>query len=212
MCWNNAGISGSAEQDFYSTEAWNRIMAVNPTGVFFLIKYAIPAMVANGGGSIVNLSSIAGIIGSEHVYMASKTAVRLMTKSVAVQHIRAWLFTIMLNQYANMVRRASREQATVDIEQMSSALVATTDPTASRQLRELERALGCLPGQQREVLPLVGLEGMSYETAAQILSMPVGTIRSLLSRGRDALRHLIDLREGPHLVTASGRERQPLVA
>jgi NAD(P)-dependent dehydrogenase (short-subunit alcohol dehydrogenase family) len=142
---NNAGISGSAEQDFYSTEAWHRIMAVNPTGVFFLIKYAIPAMVANGGGSIVNLSSIAGIIGSEHVHMASKTVVRLMTKSVAVQHIRAWLFTIMLNQYANMVRRASREQATVDIEQMSSALVATTDPTASRQLRELERRLAAFP-------------------------------------------------------------------
>jgi NAD(P)-dependent dehydrogenase (short-subunit alcohol dehydrogenase family) len=53
----------SAEQDFYSTEAWHRIMAVNATGVFFGIKYAIPAMVANGGGSIVSLSSIAGIIG-----------------------------------------------------------------------------------------------------------------------------------------------------
>src|ERR1700720_1162166 len=39
---NNAGISGSAEQDFYSTEAWHRIMAVNATGVFFGIKYAIP--------------------------------------------------------------------------------------------------------------------------------------------------------------------------
>ena len=183
MLVNNAGISGSAEQDFYSTEAWHRIMAVNATGVFFGIKYAIPAMVANGGGSIVNLSSIAGIIGSEHVHMASKTVVRLMTKSVAVQHIRAWLFTIMLNQYANMVRRASREQATVDIEQMSSALVATTDPTASRQLRELERALGRLPGQQREVLPLVGLEGMSYETAAQILSMPVGTLTPIARPG-----------------------------
>src|SRR6201982_277235 len=88
---NNAGISGSAEQDFYSTEAWHRIMAVNATGVFFGIKYAIPAMVANGGGSIVNLSSIAGIIGSEHVHMAynaSKAAVRLMTKSVAVQHAK----------------------------------------------------------------------------------------------------------------------------
>jgi NAD(P)-dependent dehydrogenase (short-subunit alcohol dehydrogenase family) len=85
---NNAGISGSAEQDFYSTEAWHRIMAVNATGVFFGIKYAIPAMIANGGGSIVNLSSIAGIIGSEHVHMAynaSKAAVRLMTKSVAIQ-------------------------------------------------------------------------------------------------------------------------------
>jgi NAD(P)-dependent dehydrogenase (short-subunit alcohol dehydrogenase family) len=50
---NNAGISGSAEQDFYSTEAWHRIMAVNATGVFFGIKYAVPPMIANGGGSIV---------------------------------------------------------------------------------------------------------------------------------------------------------------
>ena len=86
---NNAGISGSAEQDFYSTEVWHQIMAVNATGVFFGMKYAIPAMTAIGGGSIVNLSSIAGIIGSEHVhiaYNASKAAVRLMTKWVAVQH------------------------------------------------------------------------------------------------------------------------------
>ena len=42
------GISGSAEQDFYSTEAWHRIMAVNATGVFFGLKYAIPAMIASG--------------------------------------------------------------------------------------------------------------------------------------------------------------------
>ena len=66
-------------------------MAVNATGVFFGIKYAIPAMIANRGGSIVNLSSIAGVIGSEHVHMAynaSKAAVRLMTKSVAVQHAK----------------------------------------------------------------------------------------------------------------------------
>ena len=74
---NNAGISGSAEPDFYSTEAWHRIMAVNATGVFFGIKYAVPPMIANGGGSIVNLSSTD--IGSEHVHMAynaSKAAVR----------------------------------------------------------------------------------------------------------------------------------------
>lgn len=86
---NNAGISGSAEEDLYSTEAWHRIMNVNSTGVFLGIKHAVPAMIANGGGSIVNLSSIAGIIGSEGIHMAynaSKAAVRLMTKSTAVQH------------------------------------------------------------------------------------------------------------------------------
>jgi NAD(P)-dependent dehydrogenase (short-subunit alcohol dehydrogenase family) len=88
---NNAGVSGSAEQDLYSTEAWHRIMAINATGVFFGIKHVIPAMIANGGGSIVNLSSIAGIIASEGIHMAynaSKAAVRLMTKSVAVQHAK----------------------------------------------------------------------------------------------------------------------------
>jgi NAD(P)-dependent dehydrogenase (short-subunit alcohol dehydrogenase family) len=88
---NNAGVSGSAEQDLYSTPAWHRIMAINATGVFLGIKHAIPAMIANGGGSIVNLSSVAGIIGSEGIHMAynaSKAAVRLMTKSTAVQHAR----------------------------------------------------------------------------------------------------------------------------
>jgi NAD(P)-dependent dehydrogenase (short-subunit alcohol dehydrogenase family) len=88
---NNAGISGSAEQDLYSTPAWHRIMSVNATGVFLGTKYAVQSMIANGGGSIVNLSSIAGLIGSEGIHMAynaSKGAVRLMTKSTAVQHAR----------------------------------------------------------------------------------------------------------------------------
>jgi len=136
-----------------------------------------------------------------------------LLRAVAKRHLwqtgtdlRAWLFTIMHNQYVNMVRRAVREQATVDIEQMSSSLVATTDPTASRQLRELERALGYLPGEQREVLLLVGLEGMSYEAAAQILSVPVGTVRSRLSRGRDALRRLLGLQGGADPPTASRPE------
>lgn len=89
---NNAGVSGSAEQDLFSTEAWHRIMGVNATGVFLGIKHAVAAMIACGnGGSIVNLSSIAGIIGSEFnhmAYNASKAAVRLMTKSTAVQHAK----------------------------------------------------------------------------------------------------------------------------
>jgi RNA polymerase sigma-70 factor (ECF subfamily) len=88
-----------------------------------------------------------------------------------------------------------RDEATIDIEQMSSSLVAITDPTASSQLRELEQSLARLPGEQREVILLVGLEGMSYETAAQVLGVPVGTVRSRLSRGRDALRRLMSLPE-----------------
>jgi NAD(P)-dependent dehydrogenase (short-subunit alcohol dehydrogenase family) len=66
-------------------------MAINATSGFLGIKHAVPAMIANGGGSVVNLSLIAGIIGSERIHMAynaAKAAVRLMTKTVAVQHAR----------------------------------------------------------------------------------------------------------------------------
>ena len=146
--------------------------------------------------------------------LVQETLLRAVAKAHLWQQgtdIRAWLFTIMHNQYVNMVRRAIREDATVDIEQMSSSLVATTDPTASRQLRELERALGRLPGDQREVILLVGLEGLSYEAAAQILGVPVGTVRSRLSRGRDALRRLMDL-EGPNSASAVARKREALAA
>jgi len=90
-----------------------------------------------------------------------------------------------------------REAATIDIEHVSSTLAAATDPTVGRQLLELDRALARLPDEQREVILLVGLEGMAYENAAQILGVPIGTIRSRLSRGRETLRQLMERQEEP---------------
>src|SRR6516164_6692043 len=97
----------------------------------------------------------------------------------------------MHNQFVNTVRREVHEVTAVDIEHISSTLVATTDPTARRQLVELDRALAQLSAEQREVLLLVGLEGMDYGSVAQILDVPIGTVRSRLSRGRERLRELI---------------------
>ena len=89
---NNAGISGSAEQDLYDTAAWNRLMGVNATGVFLGMKYGIAAMKkAGNGGSVINLSSISGIVGQGYIhvgYNASKGAVRLITKAAAAEHGR----------------------------------------------------------------------------------------------------------------------------
>jgi RNA polymerase sigma-70 factor, ECF subfamily len=110
--------------------------------------------------------------------------------------IRAWLFTIMHNQYVNNIRHAMREEATVDVDQVASTLVATSDPTAARELSELDHALGYLSKGQREVVLLVGLEGMSYDEAAKILRVPIGTIRSRLGRAREALRLLMGIDEG----------------
>ena len=115
-------------------------------------------------------------------------------------NLRAWLFTIMHNQNVNNVRRDIRESGALGIETISVALPATTDPTASRQMFELERALAQLPLEQRQVILLVGLEGISYEDAAGILLIPVGTVRSRLSRGRDALRKLLDMEERPSAI------------
>ena len=85
---NNAGISASGYQDLLERPAWDTVMAVNATGVFLGMKYAVPAMRQAGGGSIVNLSSISGVVGQDGIHMAynaSKGAVRTMTKSGAVQ-------------------------------------------------------------------------------------------------------------------------------
>lgn len=86
---NNAGISGSAFEDLYDTDAWNKLMGINATGVFLGMKYGVPAMKKSGGGSIINLSSISGIVGQGYIhvgYNASKGAVRLITKAGAAQH------------------------------------------------------------------------------------------------------------------------------
>jgi len=92
---NAAGISGRLpgtanppkleEQDL---ENWNMVMNVNSTGIFLGMKHVIPAMRAAGGGSIVNISSIYGIVGSPHsvAYHASKGSVRLSTKAAALQY------------------------------------------------------------------------------------------------------------------------------
>ena len=88
---NNAGISGSGERDFRSTDAWDRLLDINARGVFLGTKHAVTEMQKIGGGSIVNISSISGIVGQESVhpgYNASKGAVRLLTKATAVQHAK----------------------------------------------------------------------------------------------------------------------------
>jgi RNA polymerase sigma-70 factor (ECF subfamily) len=121
-----------------------------------------------------------------------------LVRAVAKQHLwqegtnlGAWLFTLMHNLYVNNVRTGSREGTHVDIETATEAVIAVCDPSAPVLLRDLDRALAKLPLEQREVILLVGLEELSYEEAARVLHVPIGTIRSRLSRGRELLRQLM---------------------
>src|SRR5712675_2534564 len=120
-----------------------------------------------------------------------------LTRAVAKQHLwqpgtdlRAWLFTILHNQHVNDVRRSVREGVNVAVEEMAPVLTVQSNAVAVLQLRDLEAAIARLPQEQRAVILLVGLEGMRYEEVAVVLGVPVGTIRSRLSRGREALRRL----------------------
>ena len=89
---NNAGISGYDEENNLGTTTWDRLLNINAKGVFLGMKHAIAAMEQGDGGSIVNISSISGIVGQDFIHMgynASKGAVRLMTKSAAVRWAEA---------------------------------------------------------------------------------------------------------------------------
>jgi len=86
---NNAGIfiGGNAEET--TLDKWDKVMHVNATGTFLGIKYAIPEMRKAGGGSIVNISSISGILGfGAAAYNASKGAIRTLTKNVAADYAK----------------------------------------------------------------------------------------------------------------------------
>lgn len=86
---NNAGILLMAGLEDTTLEAWNEVLAVNQTGSFLGLKAAIPALRRAGGGSVINTSSIYGLVGSgaATAYQATKGAVRIMSKTAAIQYV-----------------------------------------------------------------------------------------------------------------------------
>jgi NAD(P)-dependent dehydrogenase (short-subunit alcohol dehydrogenase family) len=86
---NNAGIGGEAHPTGeYSIESWNRVIDVNLNGVFYGMRYQIPAMLQSGGGAIVNMASILGSVGfaTSSAYVAAKHGVVGLTKSAAIEY------------------------------------------------------------------------------------------------------------------------------
>ncbi len=108
--------------------------------------------------------------------------------------LRAWLFTIMHNVFVNQLRKASARAPHLSFEEDGVAEAELAAPAAqmrSLEVRDLDYALQRLPAEQREVVLLVGLEEMSYAEVALALDIPIGTVMSRLSRGRERLRNLM---------------------
>jgi RNA polymerase sigma-70 factor (ECF subfamily) len=115
--------------------------------------------------------------------------------------------TILHNQHVNDVRRSAREGLIVPVEDMEPVLTVQPNAMAALELRDLEAAIAKLPLEQRQVILLAGFEEMRYDQIAEVLNVPIGTVRSRLSRGRDHLRRLMGMTdELPELHDEDGDE------
>jgi 3(or 17)beta-hydroxysteroid dehydrogenase len=121
---NSAGIAPFADIETCTTDEWHRTMAVNVDSVFFGCRNGVRAMKETGGGSIVNISSVSGLIGGHNTaaYNASKGAVRLLTKSVALHCAR--------RQYR--IRCNSVHPTFVETPMLESVVALTRDPASTR--------------------------------------------------------------------------------
>jgi RNA polymerase sigma-70 factor (ECF subfamily) len=107
-----------------------------------------------------------------------------------VRDIRAYLFTTLHNVFIDTGRRRRSAGTEVPLEDATARLVMPATQTFRLEIRDLMDALAQIPREQREVVLLVGMEGMSYGEAAESIGVPIGTVMSRLSRGREALRQL----------------------
>jgi RNA polymerase sigma-70 factor (ECF subfamily) len=102
--------------------------------------------------------------------------------------LRAWLFTVMHNVHVNRVRAT---RATEPLQDEMPELAQRAAQGDALLVRDLDRAIGRLPPEQRAVLLLVTLEEMSYEQVAGTMGIPIGTVMSRLSRAREKLRAMM---------------------
>ena len=104
-------------------------------------------------------------------------------------NLRAWLFSLMHNILVNQVHSPRSVEYPGD--DALPELPTRASQSDALDLRDLSHSLARLPEEQREVLLLVGLEDLSYEETAKVLGIPIGTVMSRLSRGRERLRVLL---------------------
>jgi RNA polymerase sigma factor (sigma-70 family) len=121
-------------------------------------------------------------------------------------NLRSWLFTILLNIVRSEARTNKRRGTVVNLDEIRDAAATTAPPEQPLTMRDLQHAFDQLPETFQEVVVLVAIEGMAYEEAAEIIGVPVGTVRSRLSRAREQLRRAMEAPVAP----ASRAARKPV--
>lgn len=130
--------------------------------------------------------------------LVQESVARALTKSDlfnAGTNLRAWLFTIMHNVHISNARRQKHIGMPVDPDIAAATLATQPAQESPLVIKALNRAMQVIPDSQRVAVIMAGVEGMSYEEISEHLNVPVGTIKSRVSRGREALRKALHGRE-----------------
>jgi len=120
-----------------------------------------------------------------------------------IRNLRAYLFTILHNAHIDRLNERKRWNYALPEEAMDNLMARPAPQYGHLELHDLADALTRLPEEQRQAVLLVGYEGMTYKDAAAVMEVPIGTVMSRLSRGREALRRMMsgaplaDLRRVP---------------
>jgi RNA polymerase sigma-70 factor, ECF subfamily len=122
-------------------------------------------------------------------------------------NFRAWMFMILRNQFYTTIRKNSR-MTSWDPEVAERVLVEGPAQQHAIHMADVAKAMLQLPAEQREVLMLIGANGVSYEEAAEIIGCAIGTVKSRLARGRKALTLLIDGAPGEALFAPPDSQRK----
>ena len=106
-----------------------------------------------------------------------------------------WLRTIVHNLYMDALREKRSRGTTVDLDEMANSLNASVAPNDRTMTLDFVRAMDGLSADHRQILLLIGVEGLSYREIADELDIPIGTVMSRLARARDQLRSRLDPRD-----------------
>jgi RNA polymerase sigma-70 factor (ECF subfamily) len=125
-------------------------------------------------------------------------AVDRLQSRLEIGNMKGWLFAIMHNTFVSRWRKAQSRGREISLD--AEDYLQPSEPPAQEgalQMRDLMRSFDLLPEEQRQVLLLVAVEGLSYAEVAAVLGVPIGTVMSRLSRGRERLRQMMDGTERP---------------
>lgn len=177
---------------------YNATSSAKPAGCVTGGRWSVDSFLQQLEGWIPNLRRYARAL-QRDAERADDLVQDCLERAISRRHLwradgntRAWLFTIMHNIHANEARRTATRPLHAPLEDHENRLASP--PAQGGQLlgRELAQALDQLPPEQREVILLVALEGMTYGEVAETLGIAIGTVMSRLSRGRERLRRLME--------------------